>query len=179
MIEPVALLAAAGLEQLLAQVITTIVTFVLVLITLKLAFWKPVLETLDQRKNLVTQQFEEIDSRLAKAKALQAEYESKLASIQNEAREIQNKAIEEAKRIATELESNARAEAEAMLAKAKSDLSIEVEKARIQVRQEAIELTLQATGKLLKHEMNDSRQRELVAGFIADLQNQPKNGMSA
>lgn len=176
MIEPVGLLAAAGLEQLVAQVITTILTFLLVLFTLKIMFWKTVLETIDQRKNEVTSQFEEIDSKLSKAKALQDEYESKLARINDEAREIQNKAIEEANRISAEMEAKAKAEAEKLVAKAKMDVSIELEKARMEISREAVELTLLATGKLLNHEMNNDRQRALVASFISDLQQQPKSG---
>lgn len=175
MIEPVGLIAAAGLEQLLAQVITTILTFVLVVVTLKLMFWKTVLNTIDQRKNEVTTQFEEIDSKLAKAKSLQSEYEQKLSRINDEAREIQNRLIAEAKQLAVDLEVKAKAEAEQIIAKAKQDISIEAEKARIEIRREAVELTLQATGKLLNHEMNGERQRDLVKGFISELQQAQSN----
>ncbi len=170
MIEPVGLIAAAGLEQLLAQVITTILTFVLVVVTLKVFFWKTVLETIDQRKAQVTNQFEEIDAKLVDARNLQSNYESKLAKINDEAREIQNKHIADAKEVALAIENKAKVEAEAIIEKAKSDLTIELEKARIEIRREAVELTLLATGKLLNHEMNQDRQRELVQSFISELQ---------
>ena len=100
MLEPISFVAAAGLQQIVAQIITTIITFVAVLFVLKKFAWGPVLDVIDARKTEVTNQFEEIDGKLAAAAALQAEYEQKLANINEEARDIQNKAMAEGEKIA-------------------------------------------------------------------------------
>ena len=94
--------AAGGLSQIIAQIITTLITFVAVLFVLKKFAWGPVLDVIDARKVEVTSRFEEIDGKLASATALKAEYEQKLAKINEEARDIQNKAMAEGEKIAAQ-----------------------------------------------------------------------------
>lgn len=175
MLDTLAFVAAAGgLQQIVAQIITTIITFVAVLVVLRMFAWGPVLEVIDARKREVTDRFEEIDSKLAKANALQKEYEQKLAKINEEAREIQNKAMAEGERIAEERKTEGQAEAARIIEKAKSDMEIEMDKARLVLRREVAEMTLHATGKLLNVELNDDRHREMVDVFISDLANKEK-----
>lgn len=176
MVELTGLLAAAGIGQLVGQVITTIITFILVLVVMKIFAWGPVLNVLDARKKEITDQFEELDQKIETASEKQKNYETKLANFNEEAREIQNKAIEEGKRIAADIEAQAKNDAEKIIAKTKSDMDLELEKARITIRREAVEMTLHATGKLLAVELNDDRHRELVEGFVSEISNKESNG---
>lgn len=166
-----ALIAASSAGPTLAgQVITTIITFLLVLFVLKKFALGPVLALLDERKDTVANEFRELDRKVAAADARLKEYEEKLRRIDEEARERQNKAIDEGRRMATELLEKAKAESEAITSKARAAMQQEVEAARLSLRREAVEMTLSATGKLLQANLDDARQRQLVDGFISELE---------
>jgi len=164
-------LLAAGGGDILAQVVTTVITFLLVMFTLKAFAWKPILDLLEERRNQISTKFDEIDKKAADANALVKDYEERIRRIDDEARERQNKAIDEGRRMAQELIEKARHDAEEITEKARQNMAMEIEKARLQLRQEAVEMTLVASGKLLKTSLDDSRHRDLVSGFISELEN--------
>ncbi|MBX3730300.1 MAG: F0F1 ATP synthase subunit B [Candidatus Sumerlaeia bacterium] len=167
---PILLVGAAGELDIAAQVITTVVTFLLVVLTLKMLAWKPALSAIDERRRQVAEQWAEIDSEKARAEALRKEYEEKLRHIDDERREILNKAVDEGNRLSESLVAKARAEAEEIAEKSRLALELEVDKARLQLRREVVELSLAATGKLLDVTLDDPRHRQLVESFVTDLQ---------
>lgn len=167
---PMLLIGAAGAADIPAQVITTVITFLLVVITLKLMAWKPVLGAIDDRRKQIADNWEEIDRKQAEAEALRKEYEEKLRHIDDEARERLNKAVDEGRRVAEDLIGKARVESEEITRKAREAMDLEIDKARLQLRRDAVELTLAATGKLLDATLDDDRHRQLVDGFLSDLE---------
>jgi len=165
---PILLLGASTGPELTAQIVVLLMGFAITLAILSKLAWGPVTSILDERRKLVSDQFEDIDQKMTKATALLKEYEEKLRHIDEEARERQNKAIDEGRRMATELIEKARQESEEITSKAQ--MQIELDKARIELRREVVEMTLAATGKLLAANLDDARQRELVDSFIADVE---------
>ncbi|MCB2154675.1 F0F1 ATP synthase subunit B [bacterium] len=164
------LLAASPMAEIGGQVLTTIVTFLAVLWVLKLLAWKPILELLDQRRETVSSKFEEIDRKMGEANTLIADYEERLKRIDDEARERHNKAVDEGRQMASEIIEKARHEAESITVKAKQAMDMELEKARLELRREVVEMTLTATGKLLSVSVDDAKHRQLVDDFIADME---------
>lgn len=166
---PVALVAASATSELPAQIGTIIVGFALVVWILKAFAWKPVLSVLDERRKTVSDRFEDIDRRMNEASRLLKEYEEKLRHIDDEARERHNKAVDEGRRMATELIEKSRKESEEITAKAQAQMAMELDKARIELRRDVVEMTLAATGRLLQANLDEARQRELVDSFIQDI----------
>ncbi|MBI5154123.1 F0F1 ATP synthase subunit B [Candidatus Poribacteria bacterium] len=167
---PVLLLGSSAGVDVTAQVITTIITFLLVMWTLKIMVWKPILTLLDERRHTISNQFYEIDKKMAGAKSLMTDYEERLKRIDDEARERHNKAVDEGRRMAQELIEKARAEAEEITEKAKTAMGLELEKARLELRRDAVELTLAASGKLLAQSLDDDAHRRMVSDFITGLE---------
>ncbi len=167
---PAMLLAASAGSELLAQVITTMITFAIVVVIIKMFALEPVTGLLDERKKRVADQFDDIDRQLAEANAMMKDYEERLKRIDDEARERHNKAVDEGRKMAANLIEKARQDAEEITTKAKASMEMELEKARLDLRRETVEMTLAATGKLLSVNLDDSKQRELVTGFINDLE---------
>ena len=164
------MLAASPLTEIGAQVLTTIITFLIVLWTLKILMWKPIPELLDRRREQVASKFEEIDRKMGEANALIADYEERLKRIDDEARERHNKAVDEGRKMASEIIEKSRHDAEGITTKAKEAMEMELEKARQELRREIVEMTLAATGKLLSISVDDEKHRQLVDGFISDLE---------
>ena len=167
------LLGASAASELTAQVITTIITFLLVMWVLTKFGFKPAVEVAEARQKEISQSFENIDKKVADAERRLNEYEEKLKHIDEEARERQNKAIDEGRKMAEEIVSKARKDAEDITTKAKEAMDMEIEKARVQLRQDTVEMTLAATGKLLSAELDDDKHRQLVESFVKELESKP------
>jgi F-type H+-transporting ATPase subunit b len=164
----IVLTAAAG--TLVAQVVTVIVAFFVVLWVLYALAWRPIINLIDDRRNVIISEFDSIEKRQAQLDSQIKDYEERLRQIDNEARERLNKAVDEGKRMAAEVLEESRRQAEEMKRKAGADITLEIEKARVQLRDEVVHLTIKATEKLLHAELNDEKHRQLVNEFITDLQ---------
>jgi F-type H+-transporting ATPase subunit b len=163
------ILGASAGPELLAQVVTIIVAFVLTIAILYAFAWKPVLALLDARKNEIVRSFEDIDRKVADAQALIKDYEERIRRIDEEARERMNKAIDEGRRVASDMIEKARLDSEEIAAKARQSMEMELGQARMQLRRDVVEMTLEATGRLLQVKVDDDRSRQLVNEFIADV----------
>jgi len=170
MTSSVFLAAAAG--TLIAQVATTILAFFVVLWILAKFAWKPILRMIDERRETITRDFEDIASRQTKLESQIKDYEERLRQIDNEARERQNKAIEEGQRTAHELLEQARKQAEEIRAKAEADIRIEIEKARVDLRDSMTRMTIEATRRLIRETLDEERHATLVGSVLDELAEQ-------
>ncbi len=166
---PEILLAAAGLTM-TAQILTTMVAFFVVLAILYKMAWGPVLELIDERRKTIAQEFDTIDKKQADLNSMVKDYEERLRQIDNEARERTNKAIDEGKKAAAEILEEARKHSEDVKQRAEADIKIEIEKARVELRDEIVNLTLGATEKLLHKELNADTHKKLIVDFIEELE---------
>lgn len=164
------LIGAGAASEIPAQVITTVITFGLVVFVLYKMAWNPILTILDERRNQISSQFDEIDRKIADANSLIKDYEERLRRIDDEARERHNRAVDEGRRIAEQIIAKARTEAEEIAQKTRTAMQVELDQARIELRRDVVELTLAATGKLLAATVDDQQHRQLVGDFIADLE---------
>lgn len=172
MTSSVFLAAAAG--TLLAQIATTIVAFFVVLWILAKFAWKPILRMIDERRETIARDFETIASRQAKLESQIKDYEERLRQIDSEARERQNKAIEQGQRTANELLEQARTQAEEIRAKAAADVRIEIEKARVELRDAMTRMTVEATRRLIQETLDEERHAALVGNALEELAEQEK-----
>ena len=87
--------------------ITHTISFILALLILKKYAWGPLLNILEERRNKIKAEFQQIDDSKAEVDKLHAEYEAKLRDIDNERRETLTKAVNEGKVMAEEIKANA------------------------------------------------------------------------
>lgn len=152
------------------EILTQALGFLLLVWVMKRIFWKPLLASLEARRNRIEQSFAEIEASKKEIEKLQADYLSRIEKIEEEARAKLQAAIDEGRRIAREIQEKAREEAKEALVRTKENLSLEVAKARIGLRREIAELTLLASEKFLKEKMTDQKQREKVLELIEELE---------
>jgi F-type H+-transporting ATPase subunit b len=154
----------------LAEAITTLVGFLIFLWVLKKYAWGPITELLDSRQRSIEEQFNKVDELREQAAKIEAQYEAKMKDIEAEAREKINEALADGQRVKDEILARARQEAEEMRAKSERALTLEVAKARIELRDEIVQLTLAATEHLLNERLDPDAHRRLVGDFIAGMQ---------
>lgn len=147
----------------------TIVTFVVVLVVLRLTAWKPILSMIEERERTIGDALESAKKEREEAERLLAEQKDAIANARREAAELirKNQADVEAAREAA-LE-RAKADAEKLLADAQRSIAAERAKAVSEIRGMAVDLAIQAAGKLIEENLDEAKQRELAEDFLQKL----------
>jgi F-type H+-transporting ATPase subunit b len=152
-----------------AQILTTLLAFGIFVFMAKKLFWKPMLETIEERQAKIQGEFDKIDAMQRQVDQLQADYSKRMADIEPEARLKLQEAMAQGKQIAEQVAEQARRDAETTRAKAEQTLAIEMDKAKAELKQDVVRMTLAATEKIIRQNMNEPRQQELVNGFVEEL----------
>jgi F-type H+-transporting ATPase subunit b len=157
-----------GLE--IGQIVTQIIGFLLALWILKKFAWKPLLRIMEQRVDVIVSEFDHIHKQKTQMEKLVSDYEAKLKDIDNLTRAKILEAASEGQKMAYEIKENARKEAKDFLDKAKDRLQREVDMAKVQLRDDLVEMTLKVTEKILKEKIDQEKDKELIADFIDELE---------
>jgi len=151
------------------QVLTQIVGFLLLLLLLRKYAWGPLLQALDDRKNKIATDLAEIKATQANLAQLKQQYEEGQRNMEKLTQQKIQEAMLEGERFAHKITADARQEADAILIKAKADIGREVVLARMALRDEVAHLTISAAEKLIRKELSDQKNQELVLQYIDEL----------
>jgi len=157
-------------DPIIREIIVQLVGFTIVFFILKTFAWKPILKILDDRRERITTGFEDIEKGKQDLETMKQEYANRLTRIEEEARDKIQEAVSEGKQIAQEMREEAREEANQALQKSKDNIALELAKAQLELRGQVIELSLAAAGHVLKQELNETKQKDLVSSFLEELQ---------
>lgn len=154
----------------LAQVLSQAIAFLVTLAILKRFAWKPILQILDERRDSIQAQFDAIQEQRDELIILEAEYNERLEALEALARTKIQDAIHEAQKIAREIQQKARDQSQELLEKTRSDLEQEFIKARMQLKNDVVQLTMLATQKLTHEAMNLATQEKMLVEFVENLE---------
>ena len=101
----------------LQQIVSQVLSFLVLLWLLKRFAWRPLLAMLDERRARIQEELAQAAQRKAELGRLQEEYSRRMATIEDEARSKIQQAVLEGKRVAMEIQEQARAQAQTILAK--------------------------------------------------------------
>jgi F-type H+-transporting ATPase subunit b len=157
------------IQKILPIALTQLVAFLVFIWLLNYFAVGPVLRLLDDRRDKIATQFDQIASSEKRVAALREEYEKRLRDIDDEARKRVLEEINKGKRVAEEIGEKARADAAEVIEKAKANVQIQIDKARVELKEEIIALSLAAAERLIHERLDDARHRQLVGAFIQEL----------
>jgi len=157
-------------------IIWTSVTFVL-LAFLRVA-WKPLLGAIQERERTIADSLEQARRERDEAAGLLDEHRKLIAQAHRERADALDHAQKEAERLKDEILGEARTQKEAILAQTEEQVRASVDQARGELRALAVDLAVQAAGKLLQRNVDDASQRKLVEDHLADLERQRASGSS-
>jgi len=151
-------------------VIWTLVVFGLLLLVLRRSAWPVLLSAVRERERRLEQQIAEAEQNRAEAAALLEQHKQLLAAAHAEAQELLNKAKAVAEKERAALLAKAREEYEQLLTRARKDIGEEREKALLELRREAVELTIAAASRLLEAKLDTETNRRLVTEYLGTLE---------
>jgi|SRR3989338_945179 len=158
----------------LLQLLVHATGFAVLVWLLKRFAWGPLLGVLDQRRRQIASGLDDIVRAKQEMGALKTQYEQELARIEESARQKLVEAVNQGRRIASEIEEEARARAQLELRKTKETLALEVTKAKTVLRDQIVTLAVEAAEKLLRGRLDETKDRALVEQFIAELDGKAK-----
>ena len=155
--------------QILAQFVVNILAFLLLLAILKKFAWGSLLKLIDERREKIAGEFRAIEQAKEEMAKLKAQYQESLAKIEEEARVKIQQAIGEGRRIAAEIEEDAREHSRATLEKTKEAVALEGAKARGALKEQVVDLAIQATHKVLQQHLDEETDRRMIEAFIKEI----------
>ncbi len=153
----------------IAQILTTLLAFTIFFLLAKRLFWGPIMQMIDDRQLKIRSEFDRIDSMQRQVEALQSDYAKRMADIEAEARQKMQETINQGREIAEQIADQARRDTEALQERTKQTLAIEIDKARAELKQDVVRMTLTATEKIMRQRMDSDREREMVSSFVEEL----------
>ncbi len=150
-------------------IIWTMVTFFLLMIILRWKAWGPILSTIEAREKRIRDALDSAEEQQAEAQKMIADHQAALETARKESADVVRKAKAEVSRSRDEQMARAKDEADKLIASARSQIEEEKKQALVEVRKAAVDLAIGAAGHLLKSQMDEARQRELVEGYLKDL----------
>jgi F-type H+-transporting ATPase subunit b len=149
--------------------IWTLVTFVIVLIVLRKFAFGPIQRLIDARRQAIVADLDAAQAAREEAQASLAEYRRQLA----EARKEANKIVEDARRFGEERRAATVAELEAekarLMQQTREEIQSETRQALNAIKQQVADLTLAATEKVVRAQLNEAEQRRLIDEALADV----------
>ena len=158
------------LELDLQQVVSQAISFIVLLWLLRRFAWRPLLTILDERRRHIETTLQDVASKKTELERLQADYAQRLAKIDDEARVKIQQAVLEGKRIAIEVQEDARAQAQAILAKSKETVELELAKAKVTLRDQVADMTVEAVERVLQQKLDAKTDRALVESALDELE---------
>lgn len=156
----------------LQQILSQSIAFLLLLLVLRRFAWKPLLGVLDARRQKIEDDLRQAAQQRAETIRLQQELDQRLGQIGQEARTKIQQAIIEGKRVAVEVQEEARAHARTVIAKAKETVDLEIAKARVTLRDQVTAMTLEAAQRILQQKLDAPADRRLIEAALDELERQ-------
>jgi F-type H+-transporting ATPase subunit b len=150
-------------------ILWTIITFIIVLVILRISAWKTLLGVLSAREEKVRSSLEDAESARQQAQKLLEENKRQLALVEEQSQRMMKEGRDMGERLKAEILDKANSSARRMVEQAKDEIAREKEKALTQLRGEVADLVIGAAGKILDANLDTPRQRQLADAAIQEL----------
>ncbi len=152
------------------EVIAQIIGFLLLLFILRAFAWKKMLKLIDDRRERIASEFKKIELSQKEIAKLQLSYEQKLSEIEEASRIKIQEAMAQGKQFSEEIREKAQQETRLMFEKSRENIASELSKAKEELKQTVIDLTIGATEKIMKERFTKEEDRKMISAFLEDLE---------
>jgi len=167
---PSPVLAAGGITDINPGLtLWAAITFLVLLAVLSRVAWGPIVKMLADRERSIREAIESSKRERAEAEKLMADQKAALAAAHREAAELARRNQQEVEALRQELTARARKEADELVEGARRQIAEETAKAKAELRNQVVDLAIDAAARLVKANLDDRAQRALVEEYIAQL----------
>ena len=123
------------------QMLISLANLTILFLILKKFLYKPVLRTLEARRNAVEEQYSDAENARREALDCKTEYEKKLSDAEKTADEMRKSAADEAKRHGERIVAEAREKADGMVRRAEEQIELDKRKAEADMKREIADVS--------------------------------------
>ncbi len=162
----------ALVDPMVAEMIWSLVLFVLFFLALAFLVWPKILGALQARESKVKGDLEQAEQSARDAAATLDQYKQQLAAAQAESQKVIEQARKDADRIAAQLKDDAQTQITAMRDRAARDITAAKEQAIADLYDQAGTLATHIAGRILQREIRPEDQQQLITESLNQLKNQ-------
>ena len=157
-----------GLLELISanEVVAQVISFLILLFLLRIFAWKKILKLLDERKEKILGEFKKIEDTKAEISGLKADYEVKLASINEITEKRIEEAVAEGRKITDEVRKEAQLNAQLIINDAKESIKYELSQAKEELKIKIVDLTIRAAENVIQEKLTEEGDKKLVEQFL-------------
>jgi len=153
-----------NLPTLLAQVIN----FLILLVLLYLAAYKPILRMLNQRSARIKESMEQAEAIRQQTARTEVEVKAQLEAARREGQAIIAQATQIGERLKEEARKEARQEAESLITKARLEIQRERDETINELRQEFVDIAITTAEKVIKETLDEEKHRRLIEEVLEE-----------
>ncbi|MCL1886204.1 MAG: F0F1 ATP synthase subunit B [Dehalococcoidia bacterium] len=142
--------------------ISQVVSFLLLLLLLRLFAYKPIMKMMDARAAKIRESLEAGEHAKAEAADAEKEVAKKIEEASASGQKIVDQAVKAAEDVRHRAEQDARKQADAMIEKARVEIAHEKEEAVADLRKEVADLAVSVAGKTLGHSLDEATQKQII-----------------
>lgn len=151
-----------------ATVLAQIINFLILFVFLRLVVWKPLINMVNQRQELIETSVAAAEEERKQAEELRASYLADMQRAKEEAQQIVAQAAKAGEVQAQEIIAAAKKEAERIKDNATEEIKREKEKAVAELRDQVASLAVLVAGKVVSQAITENIQHDLVNEFIKE-----------
>ncbi|MFA5146444.1 MAG: F0F1 ATP synthase subunit B [Candidatus Omnitrophota bacterium] len=157
-----------GLLELLSfpELVAQLVSFLLLMLLLRVFLWKRFLRILDDRKSRIADDLKIIDAAKEELGRIETEYKEKMGDIEAAARMKIQEAIVEGKRIAAEIIKDAEHGARKSVDESRETIKTELQKARETLKEDIVDIAIKVAEKVVEEKLTEKEDKRLIEDFL-------------
>jgi len=149
----------------------SVVTFILLLVVLKKIAWGPIISALENRELEIKNALNAAEKAKLEAEKISSDYEQSIKDAKIEAQKIISESKASAEKVKLNIEKSAEEKAESILSNAKEQISVEKENAINEIRDIAIDLSIDVASKVIGQNIDSNKNRNLAKEAMANIGN--------
>ena len=150
-------------------IIFQILNLLLLMVLFKKYLFKPVTEILEKREAEIEGHYQEAQQAETDAKAMKADYESKMAGARQEADRVIKTATESANAMSASIVEDARTQADQLKRRAQTEIDLERRRAFDEVKGELSGIALDIASQVIEREVNEKDHEAFINEFIKNV----------
>ena len=153
-------------EEFWVTAVFTVINIVVLYIILKKILFKPVTKHMQDRTNKIQEALDMAAEAKKQVDEMKAEYDAKIREAKKEGNQVVEDYRKRAEKEYEEVIAGAKREANLIIENAKNELAIEKEQLISAMKKEMADLVMDASEKVLKKNIDNATNRQLISNFI-------------
>ncbi len=150
-------------------IIWTLVTVALLLVILKKIAWKPILNSLNERENLIRESLEKAEKARVEAEELFEQNKENLKKSEAEAQKIIEQGRQYADKLREQILEDSKQQSRRMIEEATQEIERKNAEAFSKLKDQVADIAVSAAEKILRENLDKEKQMKIITKYLEDL----------